>query len=176
MKRLAFGVLILSILCSGLHRITAQEFEYFDNGSIYYQQILEFDYLEVSELNERIIGWFGESFQSGEDVLTTHTDTRVIGNFHMRHGKGPNNQLFRHKITIELKPGRIRGTIDQIECVATALNDPVNPPKPIEEWFFKSNGEPMAAFTKMRLETASELQSVIQSLKYYIENYNSDDW
>lgn len=140
--------------------LSAQSLQLKD-GRILFEMTGSADSLSSTQINERALNWIGSNFKSAEAVITSQTPSRIVGTFIMGHHNGMAVTDFTHTLTIDIKDGRFRFTID-----ASGLSG----------WVAKNkNTEWRTHYTAMKGRVESDFNALYESFVKEITN-NSNDW
>jgi hypothetical protein len=116
------------------------------------------------ELNERIKNWFGKAFKSAKSVITSETQSAIVGRY--INGfifTGNVNIDWNHSIEVDIKENKVRLRIWLVD------NNPVN-------MFYNKQGEPRSMYNKGFNKLIDDAKATEKDFKEYLTNQTRDDW
>ena len=110
-----------------------------DQGSIYYEEIVQADSLTQKEIHSKIYQWFAINFNDSNSVIKMNTENKIIGNgnsnFTINSGGYPVPSTLKYSMIIEIKEGRYKILIDNVTNNIQGFSNPVAKNKlTYEEW------------------------------------------
>ncbi len=131
------------------------------DGTVTFESVAKIDSLSGSEIHERALNWIGTAFKNAEAVIKSDTPSRIVGDFILYYDIGLVNADYKHRMTIDIKDGKIKF------LVSAYL---------IEAWLLKSGGtEWRTNYPKIKDDVQTKLNALYQSLLTEIQS-NDSDW
>lgn len=154
----ALMMISFQCLCQGVDgdRIILQDFVI---DSLGYSQ---------AELHAKTKDWFGHTFNNAKEVITSDSESGIVGRYTNSHYIGSALVDWYHTINTDFKDGKIRVRI-WINYSGETRGTPAN-------YYFNKKGEPRKMFNKGLLKLYDDSANMIMSLFRTIKGAKNDDW
>ena len=131
------------------------------DGKIIYERVGIVDSVSSEQIHERVLNWIGSTFKSAEAVISSETASRIVGDFTIMHDNGIAGTDFTHRVTIDIKEGRFKFTINAHE---------------LSGWVAKNkNTEWRTHYAAMKTRVENDLNLIFKDLLAEVST-NSKDW
>lgn len=117
-----------------------------------------------AELHEIIKNWFGKTFKSAKDVITSDTPSAISGRYINGFVFGGTAQVdWDHSIEVDIKDNKARIRVWLVD------NNPVS-------YFYNKQGEQRGMYKKGLTKLVDDAKTLESNFKDFLVNPTKDDW
>jgi len=117
-----------------------------------------------NDLHEKVTNWFGKSFKSAKNVITSDTQSAIAGTYINGYIFGGAHQVnWSHTIQVDIKDDKVRLRIWLVD------NNPVY-------YFFNKKGQQRGMYKKGLAKLVADSKALEVNFQDFLINSINDDW